>query len=170
MTQRHLVVVRHARAEAPEAGGPDHARSLTDRGVRDARELGQWLKQQGVHPDVVLCSPAARTRETWAGITEGSGYGTLVEHDQRIYNAGIDGLLAVLREVDDKRRTVVLLGHAPGMPWLAAALTEGAADLPNFEDVFRPSGCAVLSIEVPWSELAAGTAAVEAVHVGAARD
>lgn len=168
MTQHRLVLIRHAKAQDPEPGQVDHARSLTDKGVRDARALGRWLKQEGVRPDVVLCSTAARTRETWAGITEGSGFGTLVDHEQRIYNASADALLAVLREVPDKARTVVLIGHAPGVPVLAAVLTEGTGSDVDLDEAFHTCGSAILEFEGAFSDLTAGAATLTATHLGRA--
>lgn len=164
MTNR-LVLVRHAEAVEPAPETPDHERSLTEQGVEDARALGQWLKAQGVRPDSVLCSTAARTRETWAGLTESTGFGTLVDHDQRIYDATADDLLEVVRE-HDAGRVVVLVGHAPGVPHLAATLTEGQADLPDFAAVFGPAGAAILDVEMPWSQLTPGGATVHATYDG----
>src|SRR4051812_50149249 len=62
MTQRRLVLVRHAKTEQ---GEPDPSRRLTNRGRRDARAIGQWLAKNGVVPDLVVVSPAARARQTW---------------------------------------------------------------------------------------------------------
>src|SRR5690349_19664904 len=66
---RRLVLLRHAKSEWPE-GVPDHKRPLTARGRRDATAAGRWLRAHlddlGHGLDAVACSPAQRTRETWA--------------------------------------------------------------------------------------------------------
>lgn len=162
--QRTLILIRHAKAE-PHGSRPDHERELAERGVRDAREIGRRLKVDGLRADFVWCSTAARTRETWAAIVEGSGDGALVDHDRRIYDASPRTLLEVLRETDANIGTVVLVGHAPGVPALAAALTEGNATT-DFADHFVTSGVAVLGVDVEWADLAPGTADLVAAFVG----
>lgn len=161
---RTLILIRHAKAE-PHGSRPDHERDLADRGVRDAREIGRRLRADGVRPDVVWCSTSARTRETWAAIVEGLGNGPLVDHDQRIYDASPRTLLEVLRETADDARTVVLVGHAPGVPMLAAGLTEGN-ETTDFVDHFVTSGVAVLAVPVAWADLAPGSADLVSAFVG----
>ena len=58
-----LIVLRHAKA-ASGLGIPDIDRTLTDRGRRNATAAGAWLRANDLVPDRVLCSIAARTRET----------------------------------------------------------------------------------------------------------
>lgn len=162
--ERTLILIRHAKAE-DHGLRPDHERHLTDRGARDAREVGRWLRSEGLRADVVWCSTAARTRETWAAIVEGSGDGVLVDHDQRIYDASPRTLAQVLTETESSARTVVMVGHAPGIPMLAAALTEGSEAI-DFADHFVTSGVAVLRVGVEWADLAPGTAELSASYVG----
>jgi len=45
-----VFLIRHAKAEA---GEPDALRALNKRGREQARELGQRLARDGVHPDAV---------------------------------------------------------------------------------------------------------------------
>lgn len=161
---RTLILIRHAKAE-PHGAVTDHERVLTDRGTRDAEAVGAWLKEQSITPDFVWCSTSARTRETWAAIVAGSGAGPIVDHEQRIYDASPRTLLEVLRESPPEARTVALVGHAPGVPALAAGLTEGQSAV-DFVDHFVTSGVAVLSVPTQWAQLAPGSATVEATFVG----
>ena len=59
-----LFLVRHAKANPPQQGLPDHDRVLNDRGRRDAPEMGRRLAQRGLRPDLVITSTAARARAT----------------------------------------------------------------------------------------------------------
>src|SRR5262245_41809659 len=61
-----LILFRHGKAEADSASGDDFDRKLAPRGVRESTQTGGVLADLGLKPDVVLVSPAARTRETWA--------------------------------------------------------------------------------------------------------
>src|ERR1700678_838039 len=56
--------MRHSRA-THKAGFDDVERPLTARGRRDAAAAGSWLRDQDLTPDLVLCSPSCRTRQTW---------------------------------------------------------------------------------------------------------
>lgn len=169
MNARSLLLVRHARAEDP-AGRPDHDRRLTDRGRADATRLGGWLKEHKVSPDAVLCSTAARARQTWAAASEAGTMGAIIEHDPRIYNASVPTLIQVLQELDRQPRTVVVVGHAPGIPALAAVLAEGRDGADRLADGMPTCTVVQLEVEVPWEGLAAGTARVTAVHTSRASD
>ena len=71
----------------------------------------------------MLCSPSTRTRVTWEYAAAAGMTATEVWYDRRIYTAGTDELLDVLHDVPAEVRTVILVGHGPGVPWLADELT-----------------------------------------------
>lgn len=169
---RQLILVRHAKAADPGAQS-DHDRPLTDRGHADAEALGEWFKEQRLRPDLVLCSTAVRTRETWAEVVGSSGLGALVANDQRIYNASVERLIAVIQDEGAPSRSIVLVGHAPGIPGLTATLTEGVAadpDAPSLDDGWPTCTAAVLEVNVPWKKLAPGTGKLVAVHTARGSD
>ena len=53
--------MRHGNALA---GDPDHVRELSDRGVREAKAAGEFLRSIDEVPDVILHSTLRRSRET----------------------------------------------------------------------------------------------------------
>ncbi|OYN84623.1 hypothetical protein CGZ92_12365 [Parenemella sanctibonifatiensis] len=118
--QRNLWLLRHA--EAAQLGARDLDRPLTERGQRQAAQLGETLAASNVLVDLVLCSPARRTRETLAGLT------LAPEPEVRIvdgiYEAGVDTLHELVREIDETATTVLMVGHAPGIPGLLHALAD----------------------------------------------
>ncbi|MFT9142880.1 SixA phosphatase family protein, partial [Acetobacter orientalis] len=69
---RKLLLLRHAEAAPAPMGdfssAADHARPLTAAGLAAAQRCGLWLRQQGLSPDYVVCSPAVRTRQTLEGL------------------------------------------------------------------------------------------------------
>jgi phosphohistidine phosphatase len=70
----HLYLIRHA--DAVPHGDPNYAdddRPLTDLGRQQARALGKALSDQGVKPDVILCSPLPRAQETAEGLLAALG-------------------------------------------------------------------------------------------------
>jgi phosphohistidine phosphatase len=167
---RHrLVVLRHAKSDWPP-GVPDEERPLSGRGRRDARAAGEWLATQGLHPDVVLCSPAARTRETWARLApslETAGPVPDARFEDAIYEATVRTLEGVLRGVSEDTGTVLLIGHNPGVHELVVQLAdEGDEKAKTLAAAsFPTSGVAVLELPDTWSALSAGAARLQAFAV-----
>ena len=126
MAVREIILVRHAHAEPAAAGQDDLARVLTLRGEAEADAAGAWLKEHGAAPARVLCSPAARARETCERVLAAIGYAD-VRVEPRIYEATPAALIRVLDEHADANPLVVV-GHNPGLENLVALLTEGASD------------------------------------------
>ena len=115
-TARTLLMLRHSKSAYPE-GTADIDRPLSPRGVRDAVTLGGWLRDQGLLPDLVACSTAARTRQTWDLISDQLAWpeedADVIRYDPRIYNADPADLLAIVRETPPDVALLALVGHNP---------------------------------------------------------
>jgi phosphohistidine phosphatase len=159
LIDRTLVLLRHSKA-VPHETMPDLDRPLSDRGRADAAAAGRYLVAQGIEPDLVLCSPSTRTRETWEYAAEAGVIATDIWYDRRIYSAGTEELLEVLHDVPADVRTVILVGHGPGVPWLADELTLDGTSPQRVEltKKYPTSGLAVLHHTTRWSDLAADDA------------
>jgi phosphohistidine phosphatase len=157
--QHRLVVLRHAKSDWPP-GVPDEERPLSPRGRRDAKAVGVWLAEHDVRPDAVLCSPANRTRETWARVSqalESSGGAPEATYDESIYEASVKALQRVLRGAPAKARTVLLIGHNPGVHDLVVQLAHGRDE--------KAKALAAASFPKPWTDLDAGSATLEVFEV-----
>ncbi|MFC4589075.1 SixA phosphatase family protein [Sphaerisporangium corydalis] len=146
-----LIVLRHAKA-AHTPGLADRERPLTDRGERDAGRAGETLKQMGLCPDLVLCSPSLRTRRTAELALAGLAADAPLQLESEIYEAYPDELLELVGRTDDEVATVLLVGHNPGVHELIMSLT-----LSRDEDGFPPGAFAVLETG-PWAGLGPGDA------------
>ncbi|GHG70780.1 SixA phosphatase family protein [Streptomyces griseocarneus] len=122
---RRIVILRHAKAEWSDVD--DHERPLAERGRKDAPVAGRWLAGSGISPDLALCSTSARTRETWKLAVHELPQRPRTVYEDRMYEASLGELIALLNEVSDEVRDLVLIGHNPGMHALADALA-GEAD------------------------------------------
>lgn len=156
---RRLVVLRHAKSAWPD-GVPDHDRPLKRRGLRDAPAAGRWLREAGVLPDLVLCSSARRTRQTWELAAAALAAAPPVRHEPRLYGAHESDLLSYVREVPSDVRTLLLVGHNPGLQELVLRLAGDAAGdaLERARHKLPTSATAVLTWSGPWSALATGGA------------
>jgi phosphohistidine phosphatase len=161
MTERTLVLLRHAKAERP-AGIADIDRPLTARGHADAAAAGAWLFRRRVLPDEVVCSPSKRTRQTWHGVALALGTpGPAVRYDAIAYDGSPRDLLELVRDAAKGSGTVLLVGHNPSVSELSALLDPGAA---RDSDGLRTSGIAVHRFEGKWSECAPGAVPLTATH------
>lgn len=141
---RTLIVLRHAEAEQTP-GVSDRDRKLTDRGEVDAERAGKEIRDLGLEPDLVLCSPAQRTRST----AQLALPGVETDYQPLIYQGMAEELLELVRRAEPERRTVVLCGHNPGVHELAIGLAGG-------DYGFRPGSFAVIETDSEWSDLSPG--------------
>ena len=158
---RRLLLLRHAKSAWPDMA--DSERPLNDRGRRDAPAMGRWLRDCGYIPDVVLCSTARRTRDTWALLAGELDAEPAVRYEQRIYEATALSLLHLLREAGGDYRTALLIGHNPGIAELAvgiAQMTDGPAAEPldRAREKFPTGAVAVLQFKGEWVDLIPGEA------------
>lgn len=120
---RDILLLRHAHAEPAGPGQADLDRPLSPEGQAEAEAVGRWLLERRLLPDLVLCSPARRTRETLEAVLGVIGY-----VDQRlepaIYEA-TPGTLAALADGHREAGRLMLVGHNPGLERLAALLHSG---------------------------------------------
>ena len=142
-----LLLLRHAKAESPR--GDDFARALTGKGERDADEIGTFLAEHRLVPDMALVSAARRTSRTFALVAERLGTDIEVCEELALYNAGDAAIRDRLGQVEATSRVVLVVGHNPGIMEAAVALAR-EGDWPEIERLrgrFPPCGLAVVSFE-----------------------
>lgn len=147
VTTRTLVILRHAKAANPQDSA-DFNRPLTARGHADAAAAGAWLSHRADLPDLVLCSPARRARETWHGVALSLSRAPEVRYDDKIYAASALELLHLISDVEANIGTVLLVGHNPGLSQLSALLDPDGADQAGL----RTAGSAVHTSAAKWIE------------------
>jgi phosphohistidine phosphatase len=156
-----LFLLRHAKAEAEApGGGSDRDRPLADKGERAMRDIGAWAEKTGLAPDLVLCSPAARTRQTLALLLPQLGGRPQIKFEDGLYLAEADALLDRLRRVPAKCESVLLIGHNPGLHVLALALRLSAAgrDGKRLGQGLPTAGLAAFELDGPWATIDHGAA------------
>jgi len=138
---RELILLRHAHAESSAPGQPDLDRPLSAEGNAEAEAAGRWLREQRLVPDLVLCSPSRRTRETLEAVLGQIGY-----VDQRleddIYEAS-PGTLATLVDRHQAVDRLLVVGHNPGLERLVALMHSGQSG--DYRGM-PPAGIAVLEL------------------------
>jgi phosphohistidine phosphatase len=140
---KRLIVMRHAKAERGE-GKADYDRALEPRGWTDAERVGAALAAQRLLPDVVLCSAARRTRETFAAILPHIAGDCRVEFRRALYEAETSGLREAVRTTNGT--IVLLIGHNPAIQGLAVLFAGQHASAALLRASFPTSQAAVFDV------------------------
>ncbi|MCA0939210.1 histidine phosphatase family protein [Salipiger pacificus] len=156
---KRLILMRHAKSDW-SVGMPDHARPLNARGRKSAKALGDWLRAQDILPDQVLCSSAARTRETLDLLNLGE---VMTRFEDRLYLAAPATLLKGLQGASSE--TVLILAHNPGIGDFAQGIVERGPDHPKF-GAYPTGATLVADFETgDWSDVRMGSARCHAFAV-----
>jgi phosphohistidine phosphatase len=127
-----LYLVRHAQARPGDLARSDRERLLEPRGEHDAARMGQRWARQHAAPDRIVASPALRALTTAQAVAEGFGPAARdIVVDDRLYEATLDDLLAVVESLDDTLARVMLVGHNPGFSALAQHFSRDIPHLPT---------------------------------------
>jgi phosphohistidine phosphatase len=122
-----LILLRHGKAEPESASGEDFDRRLTPRGVRESARMAKALADLGFGPDLVLVSPAARARDTWA-TAEPAFPQAKVSFAEDLYHAASEEVRQTAENAGRTAKTVMVVGHNPGLQELTVRLLrEGGA-------------------------------------------
>lgn len=143
---RELILLRHAKSSWAEAGLSDHERPLNGRGRRQTQALADWLAAHDAEPDLVLCSSALRTQETWSRLRQATDWDCPVLTDSGLYLAEADGIGERVAMQAGEVRRVLVLGHNPGISELAGTLARREVSL-------RTACLAWFSLESTWTDL-----------------
>jgi phosphohistidine phosphatase len=156
---RQLLLLRHAKSSWDDPRLSDHARPLNARGRRAAAAMAQAMRELRLSPDIVLVSSARRTLQTLEALAPFED-GPLVEPMDDLYLAPWQRLLEVLRGVPQTARSVLLIGHNPGLHELAVALlgTDGsaAANAQRLTAGYPTATLAEFAVVSPWHMLEPG--------------
>ncbi len=158
---RQLLLLRHAKSSWDDPRLSDHARPINARGRRAAQGMAGAMRELGLAPDIVLVSSARRTLQTLEALAplEGS---PLIEPMDDLYLATWPSLLGVLRGLPETARSVLLIGHNPGLHELAMALAgpatmaEGGPIAQRLAEGYPTAALTELAVALPWRLLEAG--------------
>ncbi|MBX9695875.1 MAG: histidine phosphatase family protein [Cyanobacteria bacterium] len=148
---KHLFLLRHAKSSWDDLDLSDFDRPLNNRGEKAAPRIGKEMKKRAVTPDLILCSPSRRTKETLNLVVESAELVSApVSFCDEIYEASVKDLLRVLHKQNKSHGSILMIGHNPGMESLLLDLTG------EFEH-FPTAALASIDIEVDsWKDLSRG--------------
>ncbi len=124
-----VIFLRHAKSDWSTGETNDLNRPLADRGCRAAAMVGSFLAEIGQLPDLVLCSPAVRTRRTLELAMSAGNWTCPTETADELYYGTVDDMIALAR----LRRVPVtmLVGHEPTISSAIERLTGADLRIPT---------------------------------------
>jgi phosphohistidine phosphatase len=147
-----LLLLRHAKSSWSDPAMRDFDRTLNERGLKAAPLMGEFIKQQGIKPDLIISSPAERARQTMELVKQSAGLNSEIRFDERIYEASVGRLMQIVSGFGERANEVLLVGHNNGLENLLARLTGEDKRMPtaalarislpidNWSDVYEIQG------------------------------
>ena len=133
-----ITLFRHAKAETPAMQKSDFDRVLSNRGRRNADRMGRFIARNNLLPDMVIVSPAARTRETYE-LASAHWPDIPVIYRDSIYEASATSILATIESLAGDAERVMVIGHNPGLAVLLGNLVETPP--PDADIFYFPTSC-----------------------------
>jgi phosphohistidine phosphatase len=162
-----IYLLRHAKAVTALPGQKDFDRNLADSGLEMASKLGETMLANGFVPQTVICSPSARTRQTWAAVSKLLPFEIAAEFDRALYDGPPGSYIAAIRRASASG-SVMIVGHNPMTEEtalnLAGSAEAGAANALNMG--YPTAALAIFDQDVPLASTAPGNAHLLAFITG----
>lgn len=147
-----IYLARHAKSYWKDQSIPDFDRPLNSRGKRDAPFMGKILKEKMIKPDLIISSPAKRTKKTAIAIAEKIGYPEKdIIYNEELYEANSNTILKLIKKIDENFESVMIFGHNPGLTMLNNQISD------FYIDNIPTCGIVVLNIEDKWNSIGKNT-------------
>lgn len=145
---RTLLLVRHAKSSWDNLLLADKDRPLNARGERVALQMGKYLVEHNLLPDLVYSSPALRAWQTTLRLTAAFPQAVDIHLQDHLYEAEASDWWSVLRALPDEASCVLLTGHNPAMHLLVSEMADFL--VPKF-----PTCCiALVEVHAPhWADI-----------------
>ena len=154
---KSLYIIRHARALEKQYDQKDIDRELDPIGLQNSSRMGRYFYKEDILPDAILASSASRALYSASLIAEQINFDTnRIETVEEIYDAPVRVLLQKVNEIPDENNSVFLVGHNPGVSYLAEYITD--------EHIGPLTTCGVVKVNSDvdsWAEIGSGNCKVE---------
>jgi phosphohistidine phosphatase len=161
-----LLLLRHAKSSWTDSSLDDADRPLTKRGKQAAKAMGREIAALGLAPDLGLCSPAKRARESWKIVSEELKTAPRMLVDDAIYDFGNGGrVLSVIKTRGNSANTLLVIGHNPSLERLAQRLAAAGCKKTRARlgQKFPTAALAVIGFDaISWENIEDGTG--ELIH------
>jgi len=119
---RTLLLMRHAKSSWADDAVPDEERPLNARGKTAATQMGRFLRDHSLSPDLILTSPAKRARQTAKLVKVSGDFGAPIVQNPLLYFTGPTPYLDCIGSAPDTVATLLLIGHNPDLETLVSRI------------------------------------------------
>ena len=153
---KKLYLIRHAKSDWSDPGKDDFDRGLNKRGKRSIPLMAKALKEKRIMPDLILSSSAKRAKKTAKGLAKALGYKGEIIFNEALYFTEPEEMIEMIRNVDDRYKSIFLVGHNPEITELSNMLTE------VYIDNIPTLGIVSLAFNIEkWNEIGRGKGKME---------
>ena len=124
-----VIFLRHAKSDWHAGSSTDIERPLNKRGRQAAAAVGRFLAEAGRVPDLVLCSPAAQTRQTLELAMQAGSWTSPAETADDLYYGSVSHMIALASQ--RRAPVTMLVGHEPTTSAAIGRLTGAALRMPT---------------------------------------
>jgi len=117
-----IFLLRHAKSSWTDPGSDDFDRQLNKRGKQNAAQMGSYLTENSLFPDVILCSAAARAQETLSLIRPYLPENQTLKVINELYLASAVTIVKFIEQIEETANSVMIIAHNPGLHELALNL------------------------------------------------
>jgi len=149
---KELLLLRHGKSDW-NTDTSDFDRPLNKRGIKNAKQMGNWLQEQKLIPDLIISSPATRAFTSAELVCGAMKINTKsIQTEQSIYEASLSDLHHLLSQTPSSAHRLLLVGHNPGFEYLVRQL---APNIPaaNNGNLMPTAAIAYLQLDSQWFHL-----------------
>ncbi len=151
-THKELLILRHGKSDW-NTHSSDFNRPLNKRGNRNVHQMGEWLKQQNLVPDLIISSPAVRALTSAKIIAEAIGVNEkFIQTEQSIYEASVSDLQQILSQIPNTINRLLLVGHNPSFEYLVHQLAHHLPAASN-GNLMPTATIAYMQLDSQWLSL-----------------
>ncbi|MES2622310.1 MAG: histidine phosphatase family protein [Bacteroidota bacterium] len=118
--KRNLVLIRHTKASQGDFSLDDFERPLKKDRIDDAKNMANKLSGLGLHPDLIICSPALRTKQTAEHFCDKLKYDySRIQFERSLYESSEAEIMEAVHSTDAEVRTLTIIAHNPSLTYFA---------------------------------------------------
>jgi phosphohistidine phosphatase len=156
-----VTLFRHAKSgEKNNPNIEDFDRPLSGRGLKAASKMGAEMRNRNLRPNLILCSPSVRTRQTLTlAAEEAWDNSPRIRFEEDLYEASAKTMEEILHELSEDLSHVMLVGHNPGLQDLAVRLAKlGSEASQKLGEKLPTAGLVSFDFDADlWGELKPGS-------------
>jgi phosphohistidine phosphatase len=147
LLMKTLLIMRHAKSGWNTSDLSDFERPLDSEGLQTAGFMGNLLYQNGLQPNLIISSPAKRAKQTAVLIKASAEIENPIEYSEKVYEASPTTLLNVAFGIREKHKSILLIGHNPGIESFIRFLTGEKQTMSN-------GAIAIIKLDIEmWSDI-----------------